>query len=484
MPDSTPASGDLSRATPEVQKYRPRACQSCARSKMRCVWPSEPGATPCQRCSKIKAPCTLPEINPRRRRGPSTRVGQLEEKIDGIMSLLNASQQIQQNSPSSSGQTPPSSASMPAPCHEPGRNSIQQLLNPNVESTASAAPTNRSEFADFTSSPPSAHSYQYNTRPLPPPAVALPASITTGQSTGASSPKPSADTPVPGFRAQGRPSPPGNESVEIIPGFRMTFYEADRALNIYRSLYAPYFPFVTIPVMTTAYDLYEKTPFLFRTIVSVAAPQGPNTQSDYREWFRRYIAEHIVVNNERRLELLQALLVHIAWGDFHFFIESQATNFVQLAVALVIDLGLSRWPLDFGKASSLMLRDAATHQKGDKKSWSKHHTLDDMRAALGTFYVTSLLAGFFRRHTPMTYSSYLVRCCEEIEKAREYDSDGFLVALVKIQRLLGRAAELIPYGDDYASRSVNYAPIHMAISSVRRELDALVRHQPPEVECN
>lgn len=94
------------------------------------------------------------------------------------------------------------------------------------------------------------------------------------------------------------------------------------------------------------------------------------------------------------------------------------------------------------------------------------------------------LSSFFRRHTPLTYSSYLVRCCDEIEKAREYDSDGFLVALVKIQQLLGRASELIPYGDDYASRSVNYAPIHMAIASVRRELDALVRQQPPEVECN
>lgn len=76
-------------------------------------------------------------------------------------------------------------------------------------------------------------------------------------------------------------------------------------------------------------------------------------------------------------------------GDFHFFIDSQATNFVQLAVALVIDLGLSRWPLDFGKPSSLMLRDAAT-QTGIRRYWNKNHTLDDMRAALGTFYVTSL----------------------------------------------------------------------------------------------
>ena len=76
-------------------------------------------------------------------------------------------------------------------------------------------------------------------------------------------------------------------------------------------------------------------------------------------------------------------------GDYHFFIDSQATNFVQLAVALVIDLGLGRWPLDFGKASSLMLKDVVSH-KGLKGHWSKEHSLDDMRAALGTFYVTSL----------------------------------------------------------------------------------------------
>lgn len=84
----------------------------------------------------------------------------------------------------------------------------------------------------------------------------------------------------------------------------------------------------------------------------------------------------------------------------------------------------------------------------------------------------------------MTYSSYLDRCREEVAQAHEYDSDKFLVALVKMQQLLGRAAELIPYGDDEASRRVDYAPVHMALTSIRKELDALVRDQPPEVECN
>lgn len=103
---------------------------------------------------------------------------------------------------------------------------------------------------------------------------------------------------------------------------------------------------------------------------------------------------------------------------------------------------------------------------------------------MGLTSLVRRLSGFFRRHNPLTYSSYLAKCCDEIEQAREYDSDSFLVALVKIQQLLGRAADLVPYSDDEAMRSVNYAPIHMAITAIRKELDVLVRQQPPEVECN
>lgn len=77
-------------------------------------------------------------------------------------------------------------------------------------------------------------------------------------------------------------------------------------------------------------------------------------------------------------------------GDYYFMIDSQATNLIQLAVALVIDLGLNRYPLDFGKANFMMLREAAV-ASGEKSPWrNKTHTLSEMRAALGTFYVCSL----------------------------------------------------------------------------------------------
>lgn len=241
------------------------------------------------------------------RNAQCSRVGQLEEKIDGIMSLLNASQQIQQNSPDSGGQTPPSTAAGGAPSFEQNRNSIHQLLNPNVETNSNAAGTRIADGSEAVSTPPSSSNFQSQARFLPPAGLVPPASIAAS-----AGPVPGPDSPKYAAEREPRPLAAG-EAVEIVKGFRVSLYEADRALNLFRSIYSPYFPFVVIPVMITSFDLYEKFPFLFRTIVAVTTPQSPGIQAEFKLWFREYIAQHVVVNNERRLEILQAILIYLAW---------------------------------------------------------------------------------------------------------------------------------------------------------------------------
>lgn len=186
-----------------------------------------------------------------------SRVGQLEEKIDGIMSLLNASQQIQQSS-----QTPPGS--------ERG-NGIQSLLNPLVETTHAET------------------ELQVLPRILPPPSLGTESTASQYQNT------------------------PPADYVDIIPGFRMTVDEAERALNLYRSVYFPSFPFVPVPTMMSAYNLYMQKPLLFRTIISVSAPQPASAQRDFTRWFREQIAEQVVIRQRKSLELLQSILLFLAW---------------------------------------------------------------------------------------------------------------------------------------------------------------------------
>lgn len=176
--------------------------------------------------------------------------------------------------------------------------------------------------------------------------------------------------------------------------------------------------------------------------------------------------------------------------------HTEATHLIQLAMGLVVNLGLNRWPSDFGKAP--------------KGAWmKKKHSLEEMRAVLGTFYVTSLYvpkkcpSGFFyltkavrcstlfRQHHPMNHNSYLSQCCQSLQQVQEYDSDRFLVALVRMQQILNRGADLVPdVGDDDDNNGNNlstprahYTPVHMALGSLQSEMEALVREQPADVEC-
>lgn len=287
-------------------------------------------------------------------------------------------------------------------------------------------------------------------------------------------------------------SPAVQDSVEIWPGFHVTFLEADRALNLYRSIYSPYFPFVTIPAMASPHDLYEKAPLLFRTVVVTAQGPARSVQAEFNRWFREYVAQHVVVHNEARLEILQAMLVRLSWGGM---VNSEATNLIQLATGLVIDLGLDRRPSGLGSGAA----------------WRKEHSLEEMRAALGAFYVTSLYvhmwfseyflsslqltfprySTLFRRHHPVGHNSYLSKCCHSLARVQEYDSDRFLIALIKMQQvILNRGADIVPDIDDdeeeespdASSPRAHYPPVHMTLCALQREMEALVRAQPADVQ--
>ncbi len=74
-------------------------------------------------------------------------------------------------------------------------------------------------------------------------------------------------------------------------------------------------------------------------------------------------------------------------ADFQFYIESQATDLIQLAYALVVDLGLEKAPNVLGVARLSFISDAIRKIKGPRR---EGHTLDDMRAMLGFSYLYSM----------------------------------------------------------------------------------------------
>lgn len=104
----------------------------------------------------------------------------------------------------------------------------------------------------------------------------------------------------------------GNASLEFVPGFGVTVLESERYLDLYREEYMPRYPFVVIPRNMSAQEMYTDSPCLFWTIMVATKPHTGSTMV-IREQFRRMLSERIFIHKEKTTELLQAILVLIAW---------------------------------------------------------------------------------------------------------------------------------------------------------------------------
>lgn len=75
-------------------------------------------------------------------------------------------------------------------------------------------------------------------------------------------------------------------------------------------------------------------------------------------------------------------------GDYHFYVASQVTNLLQLAIALVMDLELNRPPRNAGFLPGNLVEEVAK-ARGVYRG-RPPHTLADIRALLGCFYISTL----------------------------------------------------------------------------------------------
>ncbi|XEV05307.1 hypothetical protein FSHL1_010594 [Fusarium sambucinum] len=395
-------------------QHKTRACMNCAKLKMKCQWPNSGSGRPekaCSRCLRMKLECQVPEVTQRRKRGKSTRVAQLEKKIDGIVSLLAANQR---------NLTPLTPESPKEP------------TQPRSQSMASLSISPRS--LDM---------------------------IPCGS-----------DIP-PNFAP----------NAELFPGFRVSHQQAAERLALYKRDYVPHFPFVPLSGIMTSHELYIESSLLFWTILAVVSPLEDKVQMEFKSWFRRYLAEHVVVRQEKSIDILQAILIYLGWNDFHFYGELQVTNIVQMAIGLVIDLRLDKFAGSFLGGPKTMLGDAWTTMGRSCLKGKIYQSSADKRAVLGVYHITNLLNSNFRKSTLLNWSTHLSQCCDSLAEGNEFESDVYLVSLVRMQHMADRGFSIIPAFDfmDPTPRTFN-AVTAMALDNVHRELDKFFEAQPDTVK--
>jgi hypothetical protein len=87
---------------------------------------------------------------------------------------------------------------------------------------------------------------------------------------------------------------------------------AEEQLTLFLHALLPLFPFVYIPDQISVPDLRKQRPFLFLVIMSLTT-KSMTQQLAMGDEIRRIVAEKIVIEHERSLDLLLGLVCFLAW---------------------------------------------------------------------------------------------------------------------------------------------------------------------------
>jgi hypothetical protein len=171
-----------------------------------------------------------------------------------------------------------------------------------------------------------------------------------------------------------------------------------------------YFPFVLLPKWPSGDHLLKGRPVLMLAVLTATSHESSSLQRALAAEFRK-VATVRVIDGEKSLDLLQGLLVFIAWH--HQYMDSQKTSIhtlLRMCTGLLIDLELN----------------------------SKHaQSSEAKRAYLGCYYLSCCLGIVYgERSQFLPYPADMAACASELASKAEYESDKILPGLIKMCQFL------------------------------------------------
>lgn len=99
---------------------------------------------------------------------------------------------------------------------------------------------------------------------------------------------------------------------DVITKGLVTFEEAENCLGFFRAQ-AHRFPFVLLRPGTPLSAIRRERPFLLLSVLAFATQANPKLQEQLELEVRESLSKRVVVNMEKSLDVLQGLLVYLAW---------------------------------------------------------------------------------------------------------------------------------------------------------------------------
>ncbi|KAF2110751.1 hypothetical protein BDV96DRAFT_199245 [Lophiotrema nucula] len=434
------------------------ACSNCAKAKCKCILRAS-GDT-CERCHRLGKECS-PATTVRKRgtKKATVRRAQLEEKLDDLVALLReqrASSSTETNAPVSRNGPATERASVDPP-------GILATMNSGWD-PSTMPPRNLQGGIEYWDDP-----------TITPATSATPAASHQSDL--------SANVSEPVTRLMKACDGIYGDVLEREKTHKSNFallsrIDAEAMLKEFRTKYLRSFPFMYLPEMTTAADLARDKPLLYFTICAITI-KSHDAQVRLGYQLKEALAKAVVVEGERSIDILLALISYAAWSYFFARGRPYLGMLSSITKLVISDMRLDQaangdWP-----AYHIGCPNPKTFTFYQPISTPKVATKEEKRAVLCCFILATLISSSLAlRYESMKWIPQLDEAIVTLEEEKEWEGDESLVTLARISRVIDEATSIARHLSESPDRA-GQATVH--IKGLQSMLNNVKSQIPPHL---
>ena len=247
-----------------------------------------------------------------------------------------------------------------------------------------------------------------------------------------------------------------------------------KIFNRYMTKLAPHMPAVVFPAGTTAEQIWKEKPILYVCILSSASAGylHPDVTRQLSREAIRAIADCVVCNGAKSLELIQAMQVLALW--YKPPEKAEQTNFYQIihmAAVMSIDIGLGK-RFNPAKARRGFGGPHAEFAPGPHMILPQNSdTIEARRAWLASYYLCASASMVLRRPNLLRWTNYMKECIDVLETSSDaLPSDKLFCQHIKVQYICENIGMQFLMDDNTATVSITDPKVTYQLNVLENDL--------------
>ncbi|KAH6668519.1 hypothetical protein B0J14DRAFT_167362 [Halenospora varia] len=169
----------------------------------------------------------------------------------------------------------------------------------------------------------------------------------------------------------------------------LSIEEAEKLCECYRNAYQSHFLYVVLPAKMNVQQLRQQRPLLLQAILSVMTWEHQTLQPVIGKHYLKDLSSRFFLDGECSLDILQSLLVYIAWYQFHLKIGGkQIYRLSCLAVTILLELGFDKGLAEY-PMQQLPSQDRLSSSYLDELSSPEGWKSEARRATIGCYHYST-----------------------------------------------------------------------------------------------